>query len=708
MDSEHKEGNASSAFASTPGLEKDAGRDKDEEELATSNIFRDNPLEMPAGGSVFEDGVVTSDSPGDEPEPPEETPVETKPPTPTEASEEVAAAVAEVPAPPSPYEPQPGSSVFDNPLEQNDGQESESTSDPDAELPQEEMPQTTGADEPPAVDAGDDKARRPWKRWFYSLLVLALLAGVAYVVWDQFFNDEADDQPTPTPAASVVERVSTLCQTDGINLEEADVFWFGQSLEYNRIDSFWPGDQVSHDSASAVVRQAVTELYESVGDGCTAAGVAYWRNILPQSIDADRPGVDNHDAATRIAVYSEEPATRVAVAEETARRLNSCAAEAQFVELTAAETPRIYAAAYTQDYSDVVFVETPLLQIDDLPSGDKGLSVIRCTFGKTEGSNGAHVNDVLISPSLRAIVYLDRPTGRQVFSIMPEDEQPTPAETEQPTVDQTEGAADAAPEPDPTEPVETSEEVAAEVVQEAAQQEDVTPEVTDEATEAVDAQASGQPAEEQEAATEPTQSATKETSSATTETATPATEVPEAEDTATTAKSTVSDPEPEEAEATKTSETQVSEPEEPTATEEKTSTSTTETEVCPEGGCDPSGTTPKADDPASGTTGTTGTAGKGQQGSDPGCGNSCGETGEDDGAGQKPGDGPGQGGDGQCTGTCPGDGDGDEGDGDGQCQGKDCPGDEPEPDPEPEGCPPGWLIDPFGNCKAPDPGTEGF
>ena len=327
MDSEHKEESASSAFASTPGLEKDAGRDKDEEELATSNIFRDNPLEIPVEGSVFGDETVASDSPGHEPEPPAETPVATDPPTPTETSEEVAAAVeqeaatgsqTEVPAPPAPYEPQPGSNVFDNPLEQNDAQESESTSDPDAEPPQEEMSQTTGADEPPADVVGVAKAPRPWKRWLISLLVLALLAGVAYVVWDQFFNDEADDQPTPPPDASVVERVSTLCQTDGIDLEEADVFWFGQSLEYNRINSFWPGDEVSHDSASAVVHQAVTELYESVGDGCTAAGVAYWRNILPQSIDADRPGVGNHDAATRIAVYSEEAATRVAVAEETA------------------------------------------------------------------------------------------------------------------------------------------------------------------------------------------------------------------------------------------------------------------------------------------------------------------------------------------------------------------------------------------------------
>ena len=246
---------------------------------------------------------------------------------------------------------------------------------------------------------------------------------------------------------------------------------YGDSLVYNVINPFWTTDETSNGDAQVILEGAVTELFETVGDGCTPAGTAYWRNILPHSIDADRVGLDNYDAASRVAIYQEDADTRVAVTTEIVRQLSECT-DVQFVNLTVEDAPRIYVAAYAADYNGIVFVQTPLLQLDTLPSGDQGLTVIRCSFGKIEGSDGDYVNYTLISPSLRAIVYLESPMGNQVFMLAPDTDED---EQDQDQPDQpTEAPVQEALEPTDTD-ARSNEEQAAEIVDDASQTRDVAP-----------------------------------------------------------------------------------------------------------------------------------------------------------------------------------------------------------------------------------------
>ena len=266
-------------------------------------------------------------------------------------------------------------------------------------------------------DASDfeDSAPRNWKPWLYTAIALIFIVGVAALIyfWTSLFGDDENDGATEVPVA--LSEDSGLCRaTESVDLNEVGVLNYGDSLVYNTINPFWTTDEASNGDAQAILDGAVTELFKTVGDGCTPSGVAYWRNVLPHSIDADRVGVDNYDAAARTAIYAEDTDTKVAVASEIVRQLANCA-DVHFVNLTVEEVPMIYVAAYTADYNDVVFVQTPLLQLDTLPDGEQGLTVIRCSFGKMEGNNGGYANDTLVSPSLRAIVYLDSPTGTQVF-----------------------------------------------------------------------------------------------------------------------------------------------------------------------------------------------------------------------------------------------------------------------------------------------------
>ena len=443
MDSVNQEGSVPSSSAPLPDLERDASGDEREEELDGSNIFEVNPFEMTAdqaevvsetdpqqqepyqataGSSVFDGNPLAeedrSESQGSPPIPDVPSPGQVFRGDPLEIAASQPDIAVEVDQPEQ-VSYQPLSSVFDGNLLAEEDR-------PESQAPPPPAP-------PPPASVDESPPPKKKRKMLIAVITLLCLIGVGLVAWfflfewgSQSSEDKAAIQSvTPVDVVSG-EEVSTLCQRTSVNLEEVGVIWFGQSLEHGHINSFWMNDQQQetsrprtpasqsrsdNDDASIVMQQVVTDLYETDGDGCTAAGAFYWRNILPHIIDADRLGVDNFDASTRYDIYSDESEIREAVVEEIVRQLNSCVANAQFVDLKAEEQPRIYAIAYDRDYKDVVFVDTPLLELDSLSNQDQGLKVLRCTFGKTEGNNGEYVNDVLISPSLRAIVYLDRPVG---------------------------------------------------------------------------------------------------------------------------------------------------------------------------------------------------------------------------------------------------------------------------------------------------------
>ncbi len=562
-----------------------------------------------------------------------------------------------------------------------------------------------GADVDDAFDF-EDSAPRNWRPWLYTAIALILIAGVAALVyfWPSLFGDDEDDSVTEVPVA--LSEDSGLCRaTDSVDLNEVGVLNYGDSLVYNTINPFWTTDEASNGDAQAILDGAVTELFKTVGDGCTPSGTAYWRNVLPHSIDADRVGVDNYDAATRTAIYAEDMDTKVAVASEIVRQLANCA-DVHFVNLTVEEVPMIYVAAYTADYNDVVFVQTPLLQLDTLPNDEQGLIVIRCSFGKMEGNNGGYANDILVSPSLRAIVYLDSPTGTQIFRVEPDTD-----ESEQ-TQDQPDQLVDAAvqeaPKPTDTD-ARPTEQQAAEIVDDASQTRDVAPvsipetdnvqvQTTDDGAQAsVTPQTAESEADEQKRTTpepvdEPVSVSTEEEDAA-----------PTSQEVATT---------PEDANQGEPEKTATQKPVS-VSTEEEDSVSTSEqVATTPEDANqgEPEETASVATTTTTGLTDDQADNQKPNDGSGEGCDGTCGEDGNgssgtggdkgtttsgDDCSGSScPGDGPGD----DCFGSsCPGDG---PGDGPG-----DDPGDEPIDEPP---CPPGWILDPFGNCKAPDPGPEGF
>ena len=555
------------------------------------------------------------------------------------------------------------------------------------------------------ADTDEDSSPRERKhRWLWVLLAgIVAVSAVLYFtgVIGPFGSDPGDKSATETSGAAAVGEDSGPCMSvQSVDLDQVGVLRYGDSLQYNEINPFWMDGKTANSDASAVFEGAVTELFSTVSDGCTPAGTAYWRNVLSHVIDADRFGVDNHDAATRIAVYKEEADTSVAVSTEIARQLSACS-DVQFVSLTVEETPRIYVAAYAPDYNDVIFVQTPLLQIDDLSSGDKGLIVISCSFGKVEGNNGAYVNETLISPSLRAIVYLDQPTGVQVFRVVPdvvdsEEQTQEPQEQQEPQVTEEETQAPETQAPDDMDDADQTRDVAP------------TPTVDEPEEKPVDQTDTTDSDDETPKASEPPavdqESTDESVGEQTDETQTPETsEVPEAVDETETGEEETETQQPEETTPTQTpEETPAMTEEEQTDDGEGTVTQPESQDECPNG-CNPVSPTEEGeqqtDDDVTTDDGTgDGTSGgDGDDGSDTNGGGDCPN-------GDCPGDGNGNGdsgteGGGDCpNGDCPGDGPGDDDD-----DGDDGTGEQPQP-----ACPDGWIIDPFGNCKEPDPGSDGF
>ena len=540
-----------------------------------------------------------------------------------------------------------------------------------------------GDDEPPAE--GDDESEGDPKgkpNWFVRFLIAAAVILVLLVAWRVL---RSDDQPDEQPDQASVETTAAgdfanrvLCDfSEPVHLSAVGVLKYGDSLYYEDVTPFTGGADTESNDA---LRLVLNDLFVQDGDGCTPAGTAYWRNILPHAIDADRLGVSNHDASIRIPAYEQDTAVHEAVIAEIARHLNQCSVseadspyQTETVYLTETDSPMIYVAAYTVDYRDVVFVHTPLITLDTLPSGEQGLAVTRCRFGKSEG--GGHVNEILISRSLRSIVYLDRPTGAQVIGFVPD------------TVDQPEDPSD-----QPEELTDSADQEAAQPPDQETQQpsETQTPEVNDEATQQqeVDVTVSEEPVVEMPAETpeepaetpEPTEADTPQDSPVETPDTPDQTDLPDAPE-------QTEQPEPEPADVP-----------EPTAVEQPADTPQPERQQAEQE--NPAG---KTDDGNQGDDGQTVSQPDPGNGGNGGCSGTCPGDGP-----EGPGDGDGGGsggdsgdGDGDGPGTGPGGG-GDDGDGPG--------GDQPPapPTPEPEACPAGWIVDPFGNCKSPDPGSGGF
>ena len=556
------------------------------------------------------------------------------------------------------------------------------------------------------LDTSDDREPRWYRKHRTGLLVtlvILIFAALAFTLWQRAGSDDSDDSSEPS-VTGVVDETLTLCQEpSAVNLEQIGVLRFGDSLHYNTINPFWMSDRTANGDAEAILANAVDELYQTVLDGCSPAGVAYWRYVMPHVIDAERPGIDNNDATTRITAYTKETDTRVAVAEETASQLSNCA-DVQFVQLTVEEAPRIYVAAYAQDYSDVVFVQTPLLQLDDLSNGDRGLIVIRCSFGKMEGTAGSYVNETFISPSLRAIVYRDQPAGVQVFQVTPETE-----DSDKQTQDPREREEELNEPDDPVKEPDTESDP----VKEPDTESDPVKEPDTESDPVKEPDTESDPVKEPDTESDPVKEPDTESD--------PVKE-PDTESDPVKEPDTESDPvkEPD------TESDPVKEPDtesDPVITPEDSSEGTvnddgqdagqtdnqTDEQKPTDGsgdGCD--GTCGQSD--TDGDTGD-GDSSDGNQGGDTdGCNTDCpgddaGDQGTDDDgctSGNCPGDDAGdQGddnGDGCTSGNCPGDDD----DGDNGC-GDDCP-DDGGGDPEPA-CLPGEILDPSGNCKSPDPGV---
>ena len=599
-----------------------------------------------------------------------------------------------------------------------------------------------GDDEPPVPgdeasdgDNGGRKGRSRVRRAMpWVIIIAAILALAAFVVY-QVASDDQTLSPQEV-ATDVADRVQSVCQTGEYpeSLAEVGVLRYGDSLSYNDIQPFWNSESIFQGDADDIFGNIVTQLYDTDGDGCTPAGVAYWRYLLPHVIDADRVGVDNHDARVRIESYTDETDTRIAVAEETARQFANCR-DMQYVNLTVEDAPRIYVAAYTADYDDVVFVQTPLLQVDALADGQSGLIVVHCQFGKSEGVNDSYVNEAFISPTLRAIVYRDQPTGGTVVVLDPDDdtqeaseeagarEEESAASVDQeangstePDVQVTPEAPQPEPEPQPEpqpdddtreaseEAGAREEESAASVDQEANGSTEPDVQVTPEAPQPepepqpepqpqpeTNQDAAGQSSvgEVQEEPTGPLPTEPEQDVPAITENPQP-TEQQSTEEDQQDADANQPEPQPE-----PESEPQP-EAQQPESQPEPESTTGGSGEGCG-GSC--GDTEEGSGDQGSDTGGNTGTVDTGDQGADD-CPN-----------GDCPGDGGGNDGDDCTNGDCPGNGGDDDGD---DCTNGDCPGNGDDDGGEDDGggpepaCLPGEIVDPFGNCKAPDPGPAGF
>ena len=254
-----------------------------------------------------------------------------------------------------------------------------------------------------------------------------------------------------------------------LDLAKVGVLKFGQSLDYDSVDPLWIGDVFDPTVAAVdVVRNIPVELYQTVGDGCTAAGTAQWRLVLPHVIDAGRVGTSDFDSVSRIKAYDQDLPLRLAIAKETARQFNNECVTAEYVPLTAEQTPFIYVAAYASSQElayvaikarasalfgatigetsagttstlmpfsdrqevkppemngldDVIVVKIPLPALDAISEDERGLMTVRCSFGKHEGGDGIVVSDALTSPTLRTHVFLDRPWGARMIEWQPDD-----------------------------------------------------------------------------------------------------------------------------------------------------------------------------------------------------------------------------------------------------------------------------------------------
>ena len=496
------------------------------------------------------------------------------------------------------------------------------------------------------------------------------------------------------------------------SLADVGVLRWGDSLVYDNIADLWPAGGVRA-GAEAVLDNAKLSLYQTVADWCTSPGVALGRNFNPRSIDGGRVDMDDYDAKSRIAVYEEDDDTRVAVAKETARQLDSCA-DAQFVYLDSATTPTVYVVAYARDYSNVVFVQMPLPQIDDFPDGDQGLIAVRCSLGKSEGADGDSAEQVLISPTLRTLVFTEPPVEESRLLVMESDDETndegedgtgdnptTGPEEENTAADEQDASGEENPANDPEDlnPAADDEE-ASSLVDEGSSSDETDPETNE--NQAAVTENETNPTDDQEL-TDPTDGANQQSVG---DDQTTVVNDDANQDATTDETGSQTDPTQDETDPTTSTDGDGSTTDPDTG--DGSDTSGCDQEDCDTSGQDPGSGTQPGDDGDQGDC-TTDCPGDGNDGDDT-CTQNCPSDG-DDGDGDDtctqncPSDGDDGDGDDTCTQNCPGDGD-DGDDGDDTCT-QNCPGDGDDGDnDDDDDCPAGSPRDNYGNCKAQEPDED--
>ena len=233
-----------------------------------------------------------------------------------------------------------------------------------------------------------------------GLVALAALIAAMVVISSSTDNGDSDD--VVTPAVTVDEVFSGLCETEGeVDLTTMPVVGF--SLDGLNTDGT--------DDAATVQSRVVDDYFVDTSLGCSSQGIEFLRTGVDQArIDADRLGLDTRDSAGRIAYNSDNPEEALVVAGYLNKVMSECAAE--MVVLTEADIQDgLYVLTFTDgSYGDLIWVKMP---VETALSGVSSIEVMSCTIGLVEGSDGL-TRSFMYSEGLGTFVSVETPFGNTV------------------------------------------------------------------------------------------------------------------------------------------------------------------------------------------------------------------------------------------------------------------------------------------------------
>ncbi len=232
--------------------------------------------------------------------------------------------------------------------------------------------------------------------------LVALAALIAAMVVISSSTDDGDSNDVVTPAVTVDDVFSGLCETVGeVDLTTMPVAGF--SLDGLNTDGT--------DDAATVQSRVVDDYFVDTSLGCSPQGIEFLRTGVDQArIDADRPGLDTRDSAGRIAYNSDNPAEALVVAEYLNKVMSECAAE--MVVLSEADIQDgLYVLTFTDgSYGDLIWVKMP---VETALSGVDSIEVMSCMIGLVEGSDGL-TRSFMYSEGLGTFVSVETPFGNTV------------------------------------------------------------------------------------------------------------------------------------------------------------------------------------------------------------------------------------------------------------------------------------------------------